>query len=452
MEYFIFWSLTLLFQLGWRSKKCHIITNRPRSHVCKPCADLTDRLRTNQSRRAAKLLSGQNPQEIKSKVPLSQMHPEDIIAKYKNQKKQSKVIKLANNRNEKKIITLLGDDGNDMDTVLHTLAEKEAPALKTFFEKEGGGVEIEKAWRRDLEDVDKRHQRKIKAQRKDFFKDQLKNTNGNKGNRYSPITLRVALAIYSASPAAYRALRAFNIIALPEKKTLQSITNYYSIECGGTACVPYLQRMAEKYQEKVDNWGKEHQDRPKPQWDGTMVIDEAQCTEKITWHSGTHKISGMSMSVDDLQNLTDLYRSINSSDESSSTRILQVLWLDRTSGMDIPGPFYPSPSGMSHTQIVACIRDAIETFHFVGFTTSLVILDGAQSNLTAIKELCFEDPGRFTSSINQDGSISHEINPSIINPFMPDRRIFFTICHVHQLKNMINALFASQLGITIFSF
>jgi len=89
------------------------------------CADLTDRLRTNQSRRAAKLTSGNTHQSTNSKVPLSQMHTDDIIAKYKSQKKENKIIKLANKRNQKKIITLYGDGGIDMDIVQRTLQDSE---------------------------------------------------------------------------------------------------------------------------------------------------------------------------------------------------------------------------------------------------------------------------------------------------------------------------------------
>jgi hypothetical protein len=53
-------------------------------------------------------------------------------------------------------------------------------------------------------------------ERKDFTADQIKNGFGCRGNRYSMITYRMALAIYIRSPAAYKSLASFNILELPE--------------------------------------------------------------------------------------------------------------------------------------------------------------------------------------------------------------------------------------------
>ena len=65
---------------------------------------------------------------------------------------------------------------------------------------------------------------------------------GHRGNRWSTITIRIgtayeskyinalyfiALAIFVRSPAAYEALKSFNILQLPSKSTLQSYTGAF---------------------------------------------------------------------------------------------------------------------------------------------------------------------------------------------------------------------------------
>ncbi|CAH3160936.1 unnamed protein product [Porites lobata] len=48
-------------------------------------------------------------------------------------------------------------------------------------------------------------------------------TTGKTGNRWSPATIRVALAICSRSPAAFRAVRSLGILQLPCSKEIRRI-------------------------------------------------------------------------------------------------------------------------------------------------------------------------------------------------------------------------------------
>ena len=50
------------------------------------------------------------------------------------------------------------------------------------------------------------------------MKDQIKNT-GDTGNRFSTVTFRAAQALFSRSPAAYKALKSFDILTLPSVST-----------------------------------------------------------------------------------------------------------------------------------------------------------------------------------------------------------------------------------------
>eukprot|EP00734_Pompholyxophrys_sp_LG126_P000335 Pompholyxophrys_sp_v1_NODE_121_length_1773_cov_2.337602.p1 type:complete len:116 gc:universal NODE_121_length_1773_cov_2.337602:143-490(+) len=74
------------------------------------------------------------------------------------------------------------------------------------------GPQVEEIWNDDYKQV-----------KTSFWIDQLKNRPRSKLNRFSAITFRVALAVYYRSPAAYRALSAFDI-----RYSCTSIGEYYS--------------------------------------------------------------------------------------------------------------------------------------------------------------------------------------------------------------------------------
>ena len=61
----------------------------------------------------------------------------------------------------------------------------------------------------------------IKENKIACMKDQAKNT-GDTGNRFSTITYRVAIAIFSRRPAAYEALKSFDILTLRSVSTLKT--------------------------------------------------------------------------------------------------------------------------------------------------------------------------------------------------------------------------------------
>jgi len=93
-----------------------------------------------------------------------------------------------------------------------------------------------------------------------------------------------------------------------------------------------------------------------------------------------------------------------------------------------------------------------------GFKTSILVCDGASSNLSVIKAShgCH---GMYGVSPGKD---PYKIKPWFVNPYDPLSHIYWLICPSHQvnkwllvclitkivfqLKNMINALFSSRSG------
>lgn len=55
---------------------------------------------------------------------------------------------------------------------------------------------------------------------------------GSRGNRWSLVTIRLALAVYTRSPAAYSALKNFGLIQLPSQSTLQAYTGAFRDDAG----------------------------------------------------------------------------------------------------------------------------------------------------------------------------------------------------------------------------
>ena len=55
---------------------------------------------------------------------------------------------------------------------------------------------------------------------------------GKRSNRWSAVTIRLALAVYCCSPAVYGALKSFELLQLPSRSTLQAFTGAFLEDCG----------------------------------------------------------------------------------------------------------------------------------------------------------------------------------------------------------------------------
>lgn len=55
---------------------------------------------------------------------------------------------------------------------------------------------------------------------------------GKRNNRWSAVIIRLALAVYCRSPAAYEALKSLGVLQLPSRSTLQAYTGAFLDDCG----------------------------------------------------------------------------------------------------------------------------------------------------------------------------------------------------------------------------
>ena len=74
--------------------------------------------------------------------------------------------------------------------------------------------------------------------------------------------------------------------------------------------------------------------------------------------------------------------------------MLQFLWRDIVSNVDIIGPYY-SEDGLDHKFIMPCVMETMHLFYVFGFDTVLLICDGASANLKFLKLLCSGENGVF---------------------------------------------------------
>ena len=301
---------------------------------------------------------------------------------------------------------------------------------------------LQDIWDRDTKD------------REDFFKDQTKNKTGYRGNNWSTITYRMALAVYTKSPAAYESLKCFKILQLPSAKSLSHFLRSKLHEPGvHNSLHEYVKDQEEKYvkyKEELHDRGK-----PVPLHEGIIIFDEVKVTGKVKWNSKNDAFYGLEMNPEDFSYLFDIYEELDPNRPPQPAQyMLQFLWRDVSSDFDIIGPYFASARSLEHTFIISCLYQTMRLFQAYNFHVIGLICDGASSNLAAIKMLCRGRRGAYGKrDVTNPGEDKHEIKASFINPFNPALNVHCCICPSHQLKNHINALFQSRVpgGTKLFS-
>ena len=239
-----------------------------------------------------------------------------------------------------------------------------------------------------------------------------------------------ALAVYTRSPAAYEALKGFNILNLPSVSSLKAFTGS-NLEGPGDI----QKRLSEDYQSLMEQ--KKTQGARPPLGEGVLIFDEVKVAMKVSWNSRNEELVGLAMTSVEMQTLQDVYDTLTSERKiQKASYVLQTLWRDLTSEYDIIGPYYTSASTMKSKFLFPCVMDAIYQFHLFSFETSLIICDGASSNLTMLKALCGRD-GPYGHDDSQ--SDKFKIPVSFINPFT-GKNTFQMICPSHQVCSAFNVL------------
>jgi hypothetical protein len=235
---------------------------------------------------------------------------------------------------------------------------------------------VRHAWQRDV-------QRRKALDARDFHNDQKKNSLGSKRNRWSAITFRVALAVYSRSPSAYKALCKFdNILCLPGVETVKGKMRQYVHQPGINH--EYMLAQRERYMcfcsEKVKQGAK------KPIGEGALVFDEVKIIDKLVWNSRSETFVGVAMSKDDCCEIRDIFAKADTDSQPLATQyIVQFLWRDLSADFDVIGPYYSSSKHITQQFLMGCLMDTMRIFTAYGFCVTCLVCDGAATNLSLIK-------------------------------------------------------------------
>jgi len=234
--------------------------------------------------------------------------------------------------------------------------------------------------------------------------------------------------VFTRSPSAYEALKSFGILQLPSRSTLQSFTGAFLHEPGAnSSCVSDQVARYVNFIAECEKFGK-----PKPQGDGALIFDEVKVACQLMWNSRNQRLSGLAMTCKDLASLNDIYKSLQNQDSPQQTSyILQFLWRDLTSSYDIIGPYFTSAESVDSNFVLACVLETIKLFQHHNLKTSVLMCDGASSNLAVIK-MSHGCSGAY--SVKEDQDDIFEIKPWMLNPFHPPDLIYWMICPTHQVS------------------
>ena len=191
-----------------------------------------------------------------------------------------------------------------------------------------------------------------------------------------------ALAIYSRSPAAYEALKDFNVLSLLAKSTLQTYSGAFIHAPGASlACIADQVLRYLVYRAKCKEKGKQE-----PMRDGALIFVEVKVASQLVWNSRNNRLMGLAMTPKDPASLNDLYTLLHSSDTSKQTSyVLQLLLRDLTSQFDIVIPYFTSSGSVDGKFVLTCVLETVKLFQLHSLKTSVLVCDGGSSNVGAIK-------------------------------------------------------------------
>ena len=242
------------------------------------------------------------------------------------------------------------------------------------------------------------------------------------------VSFSSALAVYTRSPAAYKALQSFRLLQLPCVRNLKDYMRSNKEEAGSIQA--RLKACRDDYDKMVDTQ-KKLNSKTVAFGEGVLIFDEVKVGINVQWNSRNEEFVGHAMTQEDMLTLRDVYDAVELTKTSKTAKtsyVLQTLWRDLSSDYDIIGPYYTSEGGLKSKFLLACLFDAMRQFHQFNFNVSAVVCDGASSNLTALKTLCHEQ-GAFGG----DSTSSHKVPASFRNPYNGEE-VYLLVCPSHQVK------------------
>ena len=408
------------------------------SVLCSSCKALRRHLRQLKGRAEARTEEDRaERQKVSSHVPIKFLSPHSQTARRSHARHDREVSTRRLEKHRFMEMLLSQKQSHELASACRTIADSQPDVVtEVIATAPSDHAAIRSAWEADL----------AKA-RAEFASDQEKNETGRNSNCWSIITYRVALAVYTRSPAAYEALKSFGILQLPSSRSLKQFTGGHLNKPG--QCEDILVDHYEKYklfQEHQVTAGKK-----RPLGEGVLIFDEVKVIAKVLWNSRSNEVYGLAMTSKDMVSLQDVFFSSTEDGTQRAEYILQFIWRDMTGPFDIIGPYYTAATSLDAKFTLACVTDALRQFHNFAFKSCALVFDGASTNLSLVKAL-MGVRGPFGTLESPSADDRHAIQTSVAHPCWPGQQLHFVMCPSHQLKNMVNALYSSRQGSTAKAF
>ena len=175
---------------------------------------------------------------------------------------------------------------------------------------------------------------------------------------------------------------------------------------------------------------------------------------KVAWNLKGAGITGYSASEDELKVLHDVFSTAVQPGSQKASYIIQFLWRDLTSGFDLIGPYFSVASSMTSNVLQEFIMLCLKALTSYGFKISILLCDGASSNLTVLKLLSGNPNMQFP--YNENGETLRErfnVEASFVNPEDPHGNpIFLMICPSHQVLENYCIKYTFLMGIPLEGF
>ncbi len=200
----------------------------------------------------------------------------------------------------------------------------------------------------------------IETMRFAWERDQKRNFDGSKCNRWSWVTIRLFLSIYARSPAAYKALQQFPFFSLPTERTLQRVlAEDYRFDSGPSE--ENISRQFEKYQNLCKSGGT-------GLGIGLLIFDETKLIGKLAYNSKSHEVYGTAISENKFASLFDVFEEYKGSSGSKLGQFaLLTLWKDLTSNYEILGPYWVTDKTMDSEYLWSCLFESMRLFAAYNF-------------------------------------------------------------------------------------
>ena len=274
-------------------------------------------------------------------------------------------------------------------------------------------VPVDSILRKDLKTVFSEHQEEIQDELTQlFWKEQAKAfKKQERGMRWHPTMIRLALLLHSRGPGAYNTLRDTGILKLPGESTLRDYTNYITPQTGfNLDVVEELRQQAEKLSDNERFV--------------TLMHDEMSVKQDLVWDSKTVQLVGF-VNLHQWQQRPDF--------NNIATHVLVFYVVGVNSSLNYSLGYFGSKSATS---------DQI----YPPFWQAVGILEQTCKLKVTASTSDKASPNQRLYQIH--GQPDHICNKTI-NFYAPDREIFFFSDVPHLIKTVRNNLFRSSPGKTM---